>query len=82
MLCSELEAMDQPQTSAPAQVGDDEEYTQVLTNESVSLSKPQELQVSPQSKGEPEKKSLSQLSILNVSMVSKLPLTFTFTLYI
>lgn len=55
MLCSELEAVDQPQTSAPAQVGDDKEYTQVFTNESVSLSKPQELQVSPQNKGEPEK---------------------------
>lgn len=53
-LHSELEAVDQPQTSAPAQVADHKAYTQVDTHQPGGLSRAQEPQVSPQDKGELE----------------------------
>lgn len=56
---SELEAVDQPQTSAPAQVADHKAYTQVDTHHPGGLSRAQEPQVSPQDKGELEEKQHS-----------------------
>lgn len=51
-LCSEPEAMDQPQASAHAQTGDGKEYTQIPSPESVKPNKPQELAAPSQNKGE------------------------------
>ena len=51
-LCSEPEAVDQPQPSGHTQAGDRKEYTQIPSPESVNLSNPQELAVLSQNKGE------------------------------
>lgn len=59
-MCSEPEAMDQPQASTHAQAGDGKEYTQIPSPESVN--KPQELAVPSQNKGELEE--MKKLDIL------------------
>lgn len=51
-LCSEPEAVDQPQASGQAQASDGKEYTQISSPESVNLSKPQEAAFPSQNKGE------------------------------
>lgn len=48
--------MDQPQASAEAQVGNEKEYTQVPSPESVDLNKPQEPVVPSHNKGELNRK--------------------------